>query len=142
MEARRSSDKMCRIGTAFASKEQRPRTAGEREMEANADKRTRELQQALTCAENIVATLRETFVVPDKGLRIRTANAVCYRDFRVSNDETQGRFVCDLGNGQWDIPRLRTPLSQVVSDSDPVKGFEVVHALLALGRSAATKEGG
>jgi hypothetical protein len=111
-------------------------------MEANADKRTRELQQTLACAENIVATLRETFVVLDKGLRVRTANAAFDRDFRDSNEETQACSVCDLGNGQWDIPRLRTPLSQVVSDSGPVKGFEVVHGLLALGRSAATKVGG
>ena len=89
----------------------------------NVDKRTPD-QHALAYAENIIATLREPFVVLDKSLRVRTANAAFYRDFHVSKEETQGRFVYDLGNGQWDIPQLRTLLPQVLSD----------HAFPALGR--------
>ena len=52
-------------------------------------------QQALAYAENIIATLREPFVVLDKSLRVRTANAAFYRDFHVSKEETQSRFVYD-----------------------------------------------
>ena len=103
-------------------------------MEANNDKHTHELQHALAYAENIIATLREPFVVLDKSLRVRTANAAFYRDFHVSKEETEGRFVYDLGNGQWDIPQLRTLLSQVLSNSHPVEDFEVEHAFPALGR--------
>ena len=44
-------------------------------MEANGDNRSNELQLALAYAENIIATLREPFVVLDKSLRVRTANA-------------------------------------------------------------------
>lgn len=65
----------------------------------NPDKRTPD-QHALAYAENIIATLREPFVVLDKSLRVRTANAAFYRDFHVSKEETQGHFVYDLGNGQ------------------------------------------
>src|SRR5271156_3036949 len=83
------------------------------------------LQIALTYADNIIATLREPFVVLDKSLRVRTANAAFYRDFQVSKAETVGRFVSDLGNGQWDIPQLRTLLSQVLSKSHPIGGFGV-----------------
>ena len=93
-----------------------------------------ELQHALAYAENIIATLREPFVVLDKSLRVRTANAAFYRDFHVSKEETEGRFVYDLGNGQWDIPQLRTLLPQVLSNSHPVEDFEVEHAFPALGR--------
>jgi len=102
-------------------------------MEANPDKRTPD-QHALAYAENIIATLREPFVVLDKSLRVRTANAAFYQDFHVSKEETQGRFVYDLGNGQWDIPQLRTLLLQVLSNSHPVEDFEVEHAFPALGR--------
>ncbi len=73
-------------------------------------------------------------MVLDKSLRVRTANAAFYRDFHVSKEETQGRFVYDLGNGQWDIPQLRTLLPQVLSNSHPVEDFEVEHAFPALGR--------
>jgi hypothetical protein len=62
----------------------------EGEMEANGDKRTQELRHALAYAENIIATLREPFVVLDKSLRVRTANAAFYRDFQASKDETEG----------------------------------------------------
>ena len=102
-------------------------------MTVNADKRTPD-QHALAYAENIIATLREPFVVLDKSLRVRTANAAFYRDFHVSKEETQGRFVYDLGNGQWDIPQLRTLLPQVLNNSHPVEDFEVEHAFPALGR--------
>src|SRR4029079_18407571 len=46
----------------------------------------------------------------------------------------EGRFVYDLGNGQWDIPKLRTLLPQVLSNSHPVEDFEVEHAFPDLGR--------
>ena len=53
----------------------------------NPDQRTPG-QHALAYAENIIATLREPFVVLDKSLRVRTANAAFYRDFRTSKEET------------------------------------------------------
>src|SRR5271166_1780699 len=105
----------------------------EGEMTVNHDKRTPE-QHALDYAENIIATLREPFVVLDKSLRVRTANAAFYRDFHVSKEETQGRFVYDLGNGQWDIPQLRSLLHQVLNNSHPVEDFEVEHIFPAIGR--------
>jgi PAS domain S-box-containing protein len=105
----------------------------EGEMEANVNNRTPD-QHALAYAENIIATLREPFVVLDKSLRVRTANAAFYRDFHVSKEETQGRFVYDLGNGQWDIPQLRTLLPQVLSNSHPFEDFEVEHAFPTLGQ--------
>src|SRR5277367_3537460 len=103
-------------------------------METNGDKRSNELQLALAYAENIIATLREPFVVLDKSLRVRTANTAFYRDFHVSNKETEGRFVYELGNGQWNIPALRTLLPQVLSNSHPVEDFEVEHTFPDLGR--------
>ncbi len=103
-------------------------------LEANDDKRTHQLELALAYAENIVATLREPFVVLDNSLRVRSANAAFYRNFHASKPETEGRFVYDLGNGQWNIPQLRTLLTQVLSNSHPVEDFEVEHDFPALGR--------
>jgi PAS domain S-box-containing protein len=106
----------------------------EGEMETNGDIHTLELQHALAYAENVIATLREPFVVLDKSLRVRTANAAFYRDFHASKEETEGRFVYELGNGQWDIPQLRKLLSQVLGNSHPIEDFEVEHVFPALGR--------
>src|SRR5580704_13010337 len=103
-------------------------------VDANIDKHTQQLELALAYAENIIATLREPFVVLDKNLRVRTANTAFYRNFRASQEETEGRFVYELGNGQWDIPRLRTLLNLVLSNSHPIEEFEVEHAFPAIGR--------
>ena len=107
---------------------------GGENVEANDDDRTHQLEHALAYAESIIATLREPFVVLDKSLRVRTANSAFYRDFHASKEETEGRFVYDLGNGQWDIPQLRTLLPQVLSNSHPVEDFEVEHAFPTLGQ--------
>ena len=75
-----------------------------------------QVQDALAYAENIIATLREPFVVLDKNLRVKTANRAFYQTFHVEKEETESRFIYDLGNGQWDIPRLRTLLEEVLSE--------------------------
>src|SRR5271166_2905387 len=105
----------------------------ESEMEASVDKRTPE-QHALSYAENIIATLREPFVVLDKSLRVRTANAAFYRDFHASQEVTEGRLLYELGDGQWDIPQLRTLLPQVLSNSHSVEDLEVEHAFPIIGQ--------
>ena len=103
-------------------------------METDGPGHARQLELALAYAENIIATLREPFVVLDKSLRVRTANMAFYRDFRASKEETEGRFVHELANGQWDIPRLRTLLTEVLCNSHPVEDFEVDDAFPNLGR--------
>jgi PAS domain-containing protein len=108
--------------------------ATEGEMDGDVADRTGELQHALAYAENIIATLREPFVVLDKSLRVRSANAAFYRDFQAAKAETESRVVYDLGNGQWDIPQLRALLPQVLINSHPVEDLEVEHTFPALGR--------
>jgi len=102
-------------------------------MAAEVNKPTAELQHALAYAENIVATLREPFVVLDKTLRVRTANGAFYRDFHASKGRYGGPLRLRPGNGQWDIPQLRALLSQVLSNSNPVEDFEVEHVFPDLG---------
>ncbi len=103
-------------------------------MEANVDNHTAELQHALDYAENIIATLREPFVVLDKSLRVRTCNGAFYRDFHVSKKETESRFVYELGDGQWDIPDLRRLLTQILTNKNPIEDFEVEHAFPVIGQ--------
>jgi PAS domain S-box-containing protein len=91
------------------------------------------MQDALAYAENIIATMREPFVVLDKSLRVQTANASFYRNFHVSKEETEGRFIYDLGNGQWDIPRLRTFLEEVLPQNLSFQDYNVEHDFPTIG---------
>ena len=93
-----------------------------------------QVQDALDYADNIIATLREPFLVLDKNLRVQTANASFLKNFHVSKEETVGRFVYDLGNRQWDIPRLRELLEEVLPQKHSFQDYEVEHHFPALGR--------
>ena len=66
----------------------------------------RAVQVALAYAENIIATLREPFLVLDKNLRVKTANRAFYKMFHVEKEETEGRLHLRLGQGQWDITSI------------------------------------
>ncbi len=93
----------------------------------------RAVQVALTYADNIIATLREPFVVLDKNLRVKTANEKFYKSFHVEKEETEGNFIYDLGNGQWNIPRLRTLLDGVLFNHHAVLDFEIEHDFPVIG---------
>ena len=94
----------------------------------------RALQKALAYADDIIATIRQPFVVLDPGLRVRTANRSFYESFHVSKDETMTRSLFDLGNRQWDIPALRRLLVEVGAQGRPFEDFEVEHEFPLLGR--------
>jgi len=92
------------------------------------------LVKALIYADDIIATLREPFLVLDYDLRVKTANRSFYDSFHVSKEETEGRFVYELGNGQWDIPGLRALLDDVLARNESVHDYEVEHSFPSLGR--------
>jgi two-component system CheB/CheR fusion protein len=94
----------------------------------------RALARSLSYADDIIATLREPFIVLDSNLRVRTANRSFYDSFQVSKVETEDRLVYDLGNGQWDIPGLRKLLDEVFSSNQSVHDFEVEHTFPTLGQ--------
>jgi PAS domain S-box-containing protein len=94
----------------------------------------RAVGEALAFAEGIVQTVREPLVVLDADLRVTTANRSFYSTFRVTREETEGRFLFDLGNGQWDIPRLRGILEEILPRDTHFDDFEVDHEFQGIGR--------
>src|SRR5260221_615044 len=87
-----------------------------------------------TYAQNIVDTVREPLLILDTTLRVRSANRAFYQTFHVSPEETEGRLIYELGNGQWDIPDLRTLLEDIVPTSSVFDDFELEHKFPAIGR--------
>lgn len=92
-----------------------------------------EVEEALAYAHEIISTLREPFLVLDGGLMVRTANAAFYQTFHVSEDQTEGRLLYDLGDGQWDIPKLRELLGEVIPEDLTLRDFEVEHDFPGIG---------
>jgi len=87
-----------------------------------------------TYAQNIVDTVREPLLILDETLRVRSANRAFYQTFHVSSEETEGQLIYELGNGQWDIPDLRTLLEDIVPRSSVFQDFELEHTFPVIGR--------
>src|SRR5205823_13219323 len=85
-------------------------------------------------ALNIVDTVREPLLILDTTLRVRSANRAFYRAFHVSPEETEDRLIYELGNGQWDIPDLRTLLEDIVPTSSVFDDFELEQTFPVIGR--------
>src|SRR5437868_7029000 len=85
-------------------------------------------------ALNIVDTVREPLLILDTTLRVQSANRAFYQTFHVSPEETVNRLIYELGNGQWDIPDLRTLLEDIVPKSSVFNDFELEHTFPIIGR--------
>src|SRR5687768_18579907 len=85
-------------------------------------------------AQDIVDTVREPLLMLNTELRVQSANQAFYEMFEVSRDETENHLIYELGNGQWDIPGLRTLLEDVIPTSSVFNDFELEHTFPRIGR--------
>ena len=92
-----------------------------------------EIQEAREYAENIVETVHKSLVVLDSDLKILTANNCFYETFKVAPEETIGYFIYELGNGQWDIPKLRVLFEDILPNETVFNGYEVDHFFPGIG---------
>jgi PAS domain S-box-containing protein len=104
------------------------------ELEALKAEHMRAEQETREYAESIVDTVREGLVVLDADLRVISANRSFYKTFEVRPGETEGQLLYDLGNRQWDIPRLRELLEEILPTDTTFDDFEVEHEFKTIGR--------
>lgn len=90
-------------------------------------------KEAREYAEGIVATVREPLVVLDIDLRVIVVNKAFYKTFKVSPKETVGQFIYDLGNKQWNIPKLKQLLEDILPKNITFENFEVEHKFETIG---------
>jgi PAS domain S-box-containing protein len=94
----------------------------------------RQLREAQDYAENIVSTIREPLLVLDSNLRIISANPSFYQVFSTTSDETQGKLIYEVGNGEWNIPALQDLLENILPKNTSFENYEVDHEFTNLGR--------
>ena len=109
-------------------------------LEKELAQRTRDTERAQSDAEaatraneDIIETVREPLLVLDSDLRVLKANRSFYDSFRVTPGETIGNLIYDLGNRQWDIPRLRTLLEEILPQDNKFDDYEVEHVFSSIG---------
>jgi two-component system, chemotaxis family, CheB/CheR fusion protein len=97
-------------------------------VEIDALKRSAEqLRASRDYAQAIVDTMRESLVVLGMDLRVISANQFFYQTFQVAPEETEKCLIYEIGNGQWDIPLLRSLLEDILPHQSQFQGLEVEH---------------
>jgi two-component system CheB/CheR fusion protein len=91
-------------------------------------------KRGLDFAEAIVETVREPLVILNQNLQIMKANKAFYQTFHAVPEETEECLIYDLGNGQWNVPKLRELLEDILPAHSTFRDFEVTHVYEHVGR--------
>jgi chemotaxis methyl-accepting protein methylase/signal transduction histidine kinase/chemotaxis response regulator CheB len=91
------------------------------------------LTESYEYSEAIIATIHEPMLVLDKNLHVKSANKSFYKKFQVRKEDTEGRLIFDLGNKQWNIPKLREVFTDILTKSKSFENFEVTHVFSSIG---------
>ena len=93
-----------------------------------------EIQDALKYTEHIMNTVRDPLLILYEDLRVALANSSFYQAFKVKPGKTEGELIYNLGNHQWDIPKLRELLEDILPKTTSFDNFEVEHDFTDIGK--------
>ena len=94
----------------------------------------RALQRSAGLTENIIDTVRDPLLVLDADLRVVYASRSFCQTFKVSQEETKGQLLYDLGNRQWNIPKLRDLLEEILPKNTVFNDYEIEHEFEHIGK--------
>jgi two-component system CheB/CheR fusion protein len=103
--------------------------------------RNEQLAEANEYAEAFFYTIREAVLVLDRELRVKTANHAFYNIFKAKKEDVEGRFFYELGNRQWDIPKLRDLLENIIPRNSQFNNYEVKHNFPEIGEKTMLLNG-
>jgi len=110
-------------------------SANEKLTTTNQELQTRNdlLNEAYDYSEAVFATIHEPMIVLDKNLRVKSANKTFYETFDAKQEETEGMRLYELGNKQWNIPRLKKLLENILPKNSHFHHFEITHTFPNIG---------
>jgi two-component system CheB/CheR fusion protein len=96
--------------------------------------RNEQLDRTRQYTESIVNTIRDPLIIMDKDLRIKRATAGFFKNFHLTENETEGQYIYEIGNRMWDIPRLRELLDELLPARQELNDFELIHTFPSVGK--------
>ncbi|MEP6724338.1 MAG: CheR family methyltransferase [Bacteroidota bacterium] len=84
-------------------------------------------------AESIVDTIAQPLLVLDKNLRVKSANGAFYKTFKINQQQTENVLIYDLEGRQWNIPRLRELLEEILPNKTVINDYEITHHFTSIG---------
>lgn len=93
-----------------------------------------DIQDALEYTERIINTVHDPLIILFEDLKVAVASRSFYQFFKVTAKETEEEFIYELGNRQWDIPRLRHLLEDILPKHTSFDNFEIEHDFPDIGK--------
>ncbi|MCX5934734.1 MAG: PAS domain-containing protein, partial [Pseudanabaena sp. LacPavin_0818_WC45_MAG_42_6] len=93
-----------------------------------------ELEAARNYATAIVETLHQPLMVLNADLEVITANRAFYEIFQIHPHQTEQQSIFALGNGDWNTPKLRSLLNDILLLDISVQDYELTQDFAHLGR--------
>ena len=93
-----------------------------------------DLHNSRALAESIIANVPSPFLVLRSDLRVLVASQSFYEFFKAAPYQTEGRFLYELGGGEWNIPELRRLLEEILPKAQTLDGYLVDHEFSGIGR--------
>lgn len=84
-------------------------------------------------ANSIFQTIRQPLMVLDSELRAVSANESFYHTFHTKRESLEGQELRELGNGQFDIPKLDNMLQSILTTCTSFQDFAVDHEFPKIG---------
>ncbi|RPD39956.1 chemotaxis protein CheB [Chitinophaga barathri] len=111
-------------------------SANEELIVANQELQTRNelLMESYEYSEAIISTIHEPIVILDTNLRIRSANNTFYKTFNINKQTALDALFYEVGDKQWDIPRLRALLEDIITKSTRLSNVEITHTFPGIGK--------
>lgn len=124
-----SNEELQTVNEELETSKEEIESANEELTTTNQELQTRNdlLNEAYNYSEAVFATIHEPMLVLDKHLRVKSANKTFYTMFNVKEAETEGMLLFELGNKQWNIPRLRELLEDILPRNSHFHDFEITH---------------
>jgi two-component system CheB/CheR fusion protein len=91
-------------------------------------------EHAYEYTDSIIQTIREPLIVLDDKMRVASINRAFTDAFGISVEGAEGTEFFNLGDGEWNIPRLRELLERILPEKEVMEDFEVEHEFEGIGK--------
>lgn len=131
-----SNEELRSINEELETSKEEIQSANEELATTNQELQTRNelLNESYQYSEAIISTIHDSMIILDKDLRVKTANKSFYKQFHLNEEEVEGMLLYDIGHRQWNIPKLRKLLEDIISRNAGFKDFIVEQSFPRIGK--------
>ena len=131
-----SNEELQTVNEELETSKEEIESANEELSTTNQELQTRNdlLNEAYDYSEAVFSTIHEPMVVLDKNLRVKSANKTFYKTYNTKVEETEGMLLYEIGHKQWNIPRLKELLEEILPKNSQFHDFEITHTFPEIGK--------